>query len=195
MRRAGVGSSRDSSRASRSGGAVKITVSLIGEAFGVSPGGGSAIGAGRLLIEPVGAGSGTPASVEARDSSVACRRMICSSFCSNCSWFSNCRLVMRSTWARKLGDAVLVGELLLLLPRDQPRQHVVVEGEIGAGGERPAGHDHQAADRDPEADRAEPELVAGMGDACSRSGGSALAGALGAALGASERTTRPELAR
>ena len=51
----------------------------------------------------------------------------------------------------KFGDAVLVGELLLLLPRDQPRQHVVVEGEIGAGRKRPAGHDHQAADRDPEA--------------------------------------------
>ena len=64
----------------------------------------------------------------------------------------------------QLGDAVLVGELLFLLPRDQPRQHVVVEGEIGAGRERPAGHDHEAADRDPEGDRAEPELAAGMGE-------------------------------
>jgi hypothetical protein len=79
-RRDGVGSSRDSSRASRSGGAVKITVSLIGEALGVTGLDGSVIGVGRLLIEPVGVGSGTPASVEARDSSVACRRMICSSF-------------------------------------------------------------------------------------------------------------------
>ena len=33
-----VGSSRDSSRASRSGGAVKITVSLIGDAFSVAAG-------------------------------------------------------------------------------------------------------------------------------------------------------------
>jgi hypothetical protein len=59
---------------------VKITVSLIGDALNGPGFDGSVIGVGRLLIEPVGVGSGTPASVEARDSSVACRRMICSSF-------------------------------------------------------------------------------------------------------------------
>ena len=100
-RLATAGSTRDSSRASRSGGAVKITVSLIGEGLsGVARRAARAIGAGRALIEPVGVGSGTPASVEARDSSVAWRRTICSSFCSNCSWSSNWRLAMRSTWAR-----------------------------------------------------------------------------------------------
>ena len=33
----------------------------------------------------------------------------------------------------QFGDAVLIGELHLRLARDQPLQHVVVEGEIGAG--------------------------------------------------------------
>ena len=62
----------------------------------------------------------------------------------------------------QLGDAVLVGELHVGLARDQPRQHVVAEGEIGGGGERPARHDHERADHDPEGDRAEPDLAAGM---------------------------------
>jgi hypothetical protein len=62
----------------------------------------------------------------------------------------------------QLGDAILIGELLLLLAGNQPGQHVVVEGEIGAGRKRPAGHDHEAADRDPERDRTEPHLAAGV---------------------------------
>src|SRR5215510_13248617 len=97
-----VGSARDSSRASRSRGATRMTVSLIGDGFGgaisladVRAGG---------LMEPVGMGSAPPAalpSVAARDSSVAWRRMSWSSFCSNCSWSRSWRLVRRSTWPRR----------------------------------------------------------------------------------------------
>ena len=92
----------------------------------------------------------------------------------------------------QLGDAVFIGELLVLLAGDQARQHVVVEGEIGAGGKRPAGHDHQAADRDPEGDWAEAELVAGMRDGVVGSAGAARRRAWAALFGASEPTTRPE---
>ena len=92
---------RDSSRASRSGGATKITVSLIGDGFGV-PAAASLAAAPRAggLIEPVTATSGMAPSAVARDSSVVWRRMIWSSFWSNCSWSSNWRLVVRSTLAR-----------------------------------------------------------------------------------------------
>ena len=45
---------------------------------------------------------------------------------------------------------------------DQPRQHVVAEGEIGRRGDAPHRHDDQRADHDPEGDRAEPHLPAGM---------------------------------
>ena len=37
----------------------------------------------------------------------------------------------------QFGDAVLVGELHFGLAADQAREHVVAEGEIGAGGDRP----------------------------------------------------------
>ena len=95
MRVALAGNSRDSSRASRSGGATKITVSLIGEGLtGLSTGGAMRAG----LIEPVVATS--PPSAELRLSSAVCRCNSEDSFCSNCSWSSNCRLVMRSIWAR-----------------------------------------------------------------------------------------------
>ena len=124
---------------------------------------GSASGAGRLrLIEPVGVGSGTP---DKRRRAALQRRLPAHDLL---------ELLLELLLVEQLpagdavdlgaqfGDAVLVGELLLLLARDQPRQHVVVEGEIGAGRKRPAGHDHEAADRDPEGDRAEPDLAAGM---------------------------------
>ena len=77
---------RDSSRASRSGGATKITVSLIGDGFGVPEEVDSVAAPPRDgLIEPVTETSGMAPSAVARDSSVVCRRMICSSFWSNCS--------------------------------------------------------------------------------------------------------------
>src|SRR5207244_3488190 len=39
----------------------------------------------------------------------------------------------------QLGDAILIGELLFGLARDQAGEHVVVEGEIASGRQRPAG--------------------------------------------------------
>ena len=63
----------------------------------------------------------------------------------------------------QFGDAVFIGELHFGLACNEPLEHVVVEREIGAGHDRPAGHDHEAADHDPEGDRAEPDLAAGMG--------------------------------
>ena len=71
----------------------------------------------------------------------------------------------------QFGDAVLIAELLLRLARDQRAQHVVAKGEVGRRRDRPAGHDHDGADRDPECDRPEPHLAPGMRnriDACRR---------------------------
>ena len=64
----------------------------------------------------------------------------------------------------QLRDAILVGESLFGVARDQAREHVVVEGEIGSGRKRPAPHDHEAANHDPEGDRAEAELAAGVAE-------------------------------
>ncbi len=85
--RAAITGARDSSRASRSGGATKITVSLIGEGLGVAEEVASVAAAPRDggLIDPVTAASGMAPSAVARDSSVVWRRMIWSSFWSNCS--------------------------------------------------------------------------------------------------------------
>ena len=65
----------------------------------------------------------------------------------------------------QFGDAVLVGELHLGLAADQPGEHVLVEGEIGSGGDRPDRHDHQRADHDPERDRADADLASAV-DQC-----------------------------
>ena len=62
----------------------------------------------------------------------------------------------------QFGDAVLIGELHFRLAADQPRQHVLAEGEIGAGRDRPDRHHHQRADHDPEGDRADAHLSAAM---------------------------------
>jgi hypothetical protein len=69
----------------------------------------------------------------------------------------------------QLGDAILVCELLLLVARDQAGEHVLLEGEVGAGRERPAGHDHETADHDPERHRPKPDLPAGMTERVARS--------------------------
>ncbi len=78
----------------------------------------------------------------------------------------------------QFGDAVFIGELLLGLARDQALEDIVAEREIGRGGDRPAGHDHDGADRDPECHRPEPDLPAGMRD---RVAGAGSAGGLGRA--------------
>ena len=62
----------------------------------------------------------------------------------------------------QFGDAVLIGELHLGLAADQAGEHVVAEGEIGAGQDRPHRHDHQGSDHDPERHRPDAHLVAGM---------------------------------
>ncbi|WP_445488229.1 hypothetical protein [Rhodopseudomonas sp. RCAM05734] len=64
---------RDSSRASRSGGATKVTVSLIGEGFGTPDGLLSLMPRACGLIEPVTSTSGIAPSAVARDSSVVWR--------------------------------------------------------------------------------------------------------------------------
>jgi len=99
-RGAATSGARDSSRASRSGGVTKITVSLIGEGFGVPDGVSVEAPRPGARTDPVTEASGMAPSAVARDSSAVWRRMIWSSFWSNCSWSSNCRLVVRSTRAR-----------------------------------------------------------------------------------------------
>ena len=68
----------------------------------------------------------------------------------------------------QFGDAILVAELHLRLARDQPGEHVLAEGEIGGGADGPQRHDHQRADNDPEGDRPEAHLTAGMDEAQAR---------------------------
>ena len=62
----------------------------------------------------------------------------------------------------QLGDTVFVGELHLGLAPDQPGEHVVMEREISAGGDRPKRHDHQGADHDPERDGADADLASAV---------------------------------
>ena len=154
---------RARSIAPRSGGGARMTVSLIGEGFGASrtlP----ARRARAVLIEPVGVGSAMPLSAESaiRASPGGARSGRASARTAPGraagGWST------RSTWRAQIGDAILVGELHLRLARDQARQHVVAEGEIGGGRGRPAGHDDQGADDDPERDRPEADLAAGMAE-------------------------------
>ena len=64
----------------------------------------------------------------------------------------------------QFGDAVFIGVLHLGLARDQPRQDVVAKREIGRGRRRPHAEHDDRADHDPEHDRTEPDLLAGMDD-------------------------------
>ncbi len=73
----------------------------------------------------------------------------------------------------QFGDAVLVGVLLLGLPRDQASEEIVAESEIGRGRDRPAGHDDDGADKDPKRDRSEPDLPSRMGDGVARASATA----------------------
>src|SRR5215471_442234 len=67
-----------------------------------------------------------------------------------------------------LGDAILVGESNLRLACDQPGEYVFAEGEIGGGADGPHRHDHQRADHDPEGDRPDAHVAAGMNEAQAR---------------------------
>src|SRR5665213_714932 len=62
----------------------------------------------------------------------------------------------------QFGDAVLIGELHGGLAADQPGQHVLAEGEISAGRDRPDAHDDECTDHDPERHRPDADLAAGM---------------------------------
>ena len=64
----------------------------------------------------------------------------------------------------QLRDAVFIGVLHLGLTGDQPGQNVVAKREIGGSRRRPHAEQHDRADNDPEHDRAEPDLLAGMHD-------------------------------
>ena len=64
----------------------------------------------------------------------------------------------------QLGDAIFVGVLHLRLAGEQAGQHVVAEGEIGGGDDRPAGHDHECADDGPECDRPDAHLALAMAE-------------------------------
>ena len=156
---------RDSSRASRSGGATKITVSLIGEGFRV-PEAGVSTAAPRAggLIEPVAAVSGIAPSAVARDSErgLAPHDLV--------ELLVELFLVeqLAAGGAVDLGaqfrDAVFIGVLHFGLTGDQPGQDVVAKREIGGGRCRPHAEQHDRADNDPEHDGAEPDLLAGMHD-------------------------------
>src|SRR6516162_9589452 len=50
----------------------------------------------------------------------------------------------------QFGDAVLVCALQIGLPRDQALEEIVAESKIRRGCDRPAGHDHDGADKNPE---------------------------------------------
>ena len=146
-----AGNSRDSSRASRSGGAVKITVSLIGEGL---IGRSSARVAAMRCVRADRAG-GRRVAAERRGALLEHRLPL----------QQRVELLLELLLVEQLpagdavdlgaqfGDAVLVGELHLGLAADQPGQHVLVECEISAGGDRPDRHDHQRADHDPKRDR------------------------------------------
>ena len=62
----------------------------------------------------------------------------------------------------QLGDAILVAELHLGLAGDQPGEHVLAEGEIGGGADRPQRHDDEGADHHPEGGRPQPQLAPGV---------------------------------
>ena len=70
----------------------------------------------------------------------------------------------------QLSDAVLIGVLHLGLAGDQPRQHIVAEGEVSGGRRRPHAEQGDGANPDPEHHGGETHLLAGVGDdiACRR---------------------------
>jgi hypothetical protein len=154
---------RDSSRASRSGGATKITVSLIGEGFGVP------------MVVSFGAGA-------------ACGRLDRSRDIGHGAERGGARLKRRlpahdlfelllelflvqqlaASGAVDLGaqfrHAVFVGVLHLGLAGDQSSQDVVAKREISGGCSRPQAEQRHGADHDPENNGSKPHLLAGMND-------------------------------
>ena len=79
----------------------------------------------------------------------------------------------------QFGDAVFIGVLHLGLAGDQPGQDVVAKREIGGGRRRPHAEHDDGADHDPEHDRPEPDLLAGMDDGIAVAARAAAAAACG----------------
>ena len=156
---------RDSSRASRSGGGTRMMVSLIGEGFGVACGAMTRCAGARRRLDRAGrrrvgqggerGGAGLQQRLAARDLIELGLELLL------VEQLPACQPV---DLAAQIGDAVLVGELHLRLAGEEAGQHVVAEREIGGGHGRPSGHHHQRPDDDPERDRADAHLPAGMAD-------------------------------
>ena len=153
--------SRDCNRASRSGGAEKITVSLIGE--------------GRTgLSADVEAGGATRAGLDcAGREAVAgeCRGALLQRRLpleQRVELFLELFLVEQLAThdaidlRAQFGDTVLIGKLHLGLPSDQAGEDIVAEREIAAGRDRPGRHHHKRANHDPECDRSDADLVSGV---------------------------------
>src|SRR5262245_42382244 len=126
------GSSRDCRRASRSGGATKITVSLMGEArAGFSAGivAGGAVRAG--LIAPVIDRS--PVRAVVRCSRVACRWSSVLSFFFKLLLIEQLPAHNAIDLCTQFRNTIFIRKLHFGLPADQARQDIVAKGKIGAG--------------------------------------------------------------
>ena len=158
---------RDSRRASRSGGATKITVSLIGEGFGVPEASrGLICGSGPCLRPDRSGRCGVRHRAQRRGAG----------FQRGLAAHDLVELLVELLLIQQLpaggaidlgaqfGDSVFIGVLHLGLAGDQPGQHVVAKREIGGGRGRPHAEHDDGADDDPEHHRPEPDLLAGMDD-------------------------------
>ena len=154
---------RDSSRASRSGGATKITVSLIGDGFGV-PGAASPAAAPRAGVPDRSGDGGVRHGAERGGAQfqrgLAAHDLV--EFLVELFLIEQLAAGGAVDLRAQFGDAVFIGVLHLRLTGDQAGQDVVAEREIGRGCRRPhAEHGHRA-DHDPERHRAEADLLAGV---------------------------------
>ena len=155
-----VGNSRDCSRASRSGGATKITVSLIGDArIGFSAGGVTPVRRDGLIV-PVVERSPVSAEVRCSKGRLPLKEAV--------EFFLELLLVEQLAahdavdLRAQFGDAIFVSKLHFGLSADQAGEDIVTKCEVGAGRDRPDGHDDQSADHDPESDRSDADLMSGM---------------------------------
>ena len=61
-------------------------------------------------------------------------------------------------------DTIFVGGLLFSLSRNEAFQQIIAESEVGGGRDRPARHDHDGPNKDPERDRPQSDLTPCMGE-------------------------------
>ena len=141
-----------------------------------------------LPIEPVTAGSAKLPNAAARDSNVAWRRISVIEFLLELLLIEQLAAHGAVDLSAQFGDAVLIAELLLRLPRDQRSQHIVAKRQIGRRRDRPPRHDDDGADRDPKGDGTESDLASGMRDRIGAAGW--LAGAARSCLVAANAVAR-----